>query len=115
MRTIQVVASSFLLVVLGLATASAGCGGSDDPCIRACEDASDCNGKDTDCEADCADIASISGCKEVFDDLFACYEDNDVCSISILEDCGEEISATITCQVEFCNDNPDDPACDTEE
>lgn len=114
MRTIQVVASSFALAGLGLAVVGGGCGGSDDPCIQACEAANDC-GNDNDCEADCADTARVASCKDVFDDLFECYNNNDVCSFSILEDCGEEISATLTCQIELCNDNPDDPACDTEE
>lgn len=110
MRTRLVLACSFLLSTLPLALLGVGCGGSDDPCIQACESANDC-GADTDCEAECASYDRITGCAGAFDDLFACYNDHDVCSLTILEECNEEISATITCQVEFCNDNPEDAAC----
>jgi hypothetical protein len=92
---------------------AAGCGVN---CEDLCEDQKACSDvpADSDCTLYCEDaraLAQIAECDEAYDDYLDCATDlEDVCS-SEHEECDDEERTYSSCIVEFCSENPDDPAC----
>lgn len=113
----KILGISAAITLASLTIAACGDEGDDGPsskCIESCEHLDACVAND--CETECAkteEAATVTDCREGYDALYDCYLTTN-CADAVA-DCSEEIGATFACSIAFCEENPDDPYCSSNE